>query len=93
MIVRDFNLVGIPSLPVKAHPVLFVYPNAMLLTPVASQTLESISRRDRQVPQVTDPIDLVELPPGDSPQRLGASPPGRERVGSIEDVLCPAIPE
>ena len=93
MVVRDLDLMGIPSLPAKAHTILLVYPNAMLRTPVASQTLEPVSRRDRQVPQVADPIDLIELPPGDSPHCPRASPPGRWCVGPLEDVLRPAIPE
>jgi hypothetical protein len=93
VVIRDLDLVGITSLPANADPILLVYPNAMLLTSLASQTLEQVSRRDREVPKIADPIHLVELPPGDGPQRLRTRSPGCRGIGPVEDVLCPAIPE
>src|SRR5213593_4172427 len=61
MVVRDLDLVGISSLPAKTHAILLVDAYAMLRGPVTFQSFKAVTGRDRQIPQVTRAIDLIEL--------------------------------
>ena len=61
MIVRDLDLVGISTLPAKAHSIPLVDADAMLRAPIAFQSFKAVTGRDRQIPQITRAIDLIEL--------------------------------
>ena len=61
MIVRDLDFVGISTLPAKAHSILLVDADTMLRAPAAFQSFKAVTGRDRQVPQITRAIDLIEL--------------------------------
>ena len=91
MIVRDFNFVGIASLPSETNPILIVDPNAVLPAPVSAQPFEAISPWNSQFADVSDSIDLIELPPGNLPEDAGTSPPGNGRIDPIKNILS-ALP-
>jgi hypothetical protein len=91
MIVRDFNFVGIASLPSETNPILIVDPDTVLPAPVSTQPFEAISPWNSKFADVSDSIDLIELPPGNLPQNTGTDPSGNGRVDPIEDVLS-ALP-
>ncbi len=76
MIVRDFNFVGIASLPSETNPILIVAPDTVLPAPVSSQPFEAIPPWNSKFADVSDSIDLIELPPGNLPQDTRTSPPG-----------------
>lgn len=90
MIVRDFNLVGIASLPSETNPILIIDPDTML---PATQPFEAISPRHSELTEASDSIDLIELPPRDLPQSPWADSAGNRIVDAIEDVFCPPSPE
>jgi hypothetical protein len=87
MIVRDFNFVGIASLPSETNPILIVDPDTVLPAPVSAQPFKAISPWNSKFADVSDSIDLIELPPGNLPQDTGTSSPGNGRVDPIKDVL------
>ena len=87
MIVRNFNFVGIASLPSKTNPILIVDPNTVLPTPVSAQPFEAIPAWNSKFADISDSIDLIKLPPSDLPQSMGASPSGYRRVNPIKNVL------
>ena len=93
VVVRDLNLVGISRLPSEANPILIVDPYAVLPAPVAAQPFESIPPRNTELAEVSDSIDLIELPTGDLPHVLGTGSSGNRTPDSIKDVLGPAAPE
>src|SRR5699024_5729659 len=62
MVVDDFDIVCIPILPSKANPVLGVDPDAELAAAIADQPLQTVSRRNVQLPQVGHPIQLRQFP-------------------------------
>lgn len=87
MIVRDFNFVGIASLPSETNPILIVDPDTVLPAPVSSQPFEAIPPWNGKFADVSDSIDLIELPPGNLPQDTGTGPSGNGRVDPIKDVF------
>jgi hypothetical protein len=87
VIVRDFNFVGIASLPSETNPILIVDPDTVLPAPVSTQPFEAISPWDSKFADISDSIDLIELPPGNLPQNTGTCPSGNGRVAPIKDVL------
>ena len=93
MVVRDFDLIGISILPSKAHPVLSIYPNTVLPSPLAAQSLEEVTRRHRKLTQFTHTIDLIKFPLRSLPNALGTPPPCRCRIKSVKYVLRPSIPK
>jgi hypothetical protein len=93
MVVCNFNLVGISSLPSEANPILIVDPDAVLSPPVAAQPFQTIPWWNSKLKQVPHPVDLIELPTGNLPQIPGTGSSGSGSVGAIKDVLAAPIPE
>lgn len=87
MIVRDLNLVGIASLPSETNPILIVDPNAVLSAPFSAQSFQVIPSWNSKFADVSDSIDLIELPPGNLPQDTGTGPSGNGRVDPVKDVF------
>ena len=87
MIVRGLNLVGIASLPSETYPILIIDPNTVLPAPVSTQPFEAISPWNSKFADVSDSIDLIELPPDNQPQNAGAGSSGNRRIDPIKDVL------
>ena len=67
MIVRDFNFVGIASLPSETNPILIVDPDTVLPAPVSAQPFEVIPSWNSELAKVSNSIDLIELPPANLP--------------------------
>ena len=59
----------------------------MLPAPVSTQPFEAISPWNSKFADVSNSIDLIELPPANLAQDTGASPPGNRRIDPIKDVL------
>jgi hypothetical protein len=93
VIVRDFDFVGISSLPTETDPVLIVYPYAVFTGPGSTQGLQAITGRNRKVSPIPHPVDLVQLPPGRRPDFQRAYSAGATGVSPVEDILSPAISE
>lgn len=87
MVVRDFNLIDIASLPSEANPILIVDSNAVLPAPVPTQPFEMIPPWNRKFAEISDPIDLVEFPPGHLPQIPGTRSSSHGSVNAVKDVL------
>ena len=61
VVVGDFDFVGIPVLTRKAHPVLFVDPDAILPGSIAHQSFQTVTRRHRQFVKIPNTIELRQL--------------------------------
>jgi hypothetical protein len=72
---------------------LVIDSNAVLLTPGTPQALEAVSGRHRQILQVVDPIDLIELPASRSPQYARARSSSGRGLSPVEDILGTLVPE
>lgn len=86
VIVRGFNLVSIASLPSETNPILIIDPDTMLPAPVATQPFQAISPWHSEITEVSDSIDLIELPPSNLPQGPWADSPGDRTIDAVEDV-------
>jgi hypothetical protein len=71
MVIRDFDIVGTSSLPTKAYPILLVDPDAVLSRAVASQSFKAIPWGNCEFSKLPYAIYLIQLPPGNLPQRAG----------------------
>jgi len=80
-------------LPLEADAILIIDPNAVLASPITSQALKTIAWGHGQIPQLTYPINLIELSPSYSPQLAWAHPACGRLIGSIENRLSALIPE
>jgi hypothetical protein len=74
VVVRDFNLIDISSLPSEANPILIVDSNAVLSLPVSTQPFKMIPRWNSEFAEIPDSIDLIEFPPGNLPEIPGTRP-------------------
>jgi hypothetical protein len=93
VVVRDFNVLGIATPPIKTDPVPVVDPNAMLPLPLATKTLKAIPGRRRQFLQIADSVQLVQLPARNEPETLGAYLSCGASVRPIKYVLRSSIPK
>ena len=87
MVVRDFNLIDIASLPSEANPILIVDSNAVLPAPVPAQPFEVIPPWNREFAEISDSIDLVQFPPGNLPQIPGTRSSSHGSINAVKDVL------
>jgi predicted phosphoribosyltransferase len=62
VVVRDFDIVGIAILPVKADTILLIDADTVLAGPFPFESFEAVAWGYGQFAQVTNPIHLVELP-------------------------------
>lgn len=76
VIIRDFNLIDISSLPSETDPVLIVDSYTVLSAPVRPQTFEAISWRYSELGEIFHTIQLIEFPSGHLPQISGTDLPG-----------------
>jgi len=72
MVVRDLDFMRIAILPTETHAILLIDTNALLTAPAAFQTFKPVAWRHRQVAEITCPVDLIQLPPGNCPQNSRA---------------------
>jgi hypothetical protein len=68
MVVRDFDFVGITVLPAKTHAVLLIEPDTVLAGPITTEPFEPVPRRNLQLLQSPDPVQLVQLSAGNRPK-------------------------
>ena len=87
MVVRDFDVVGIAVLPPEANPELIVDADTVLAATGATQRLQSISRRNRQLPQFPNAVELRQLPSHGRPQRRRARTARAPAVESVKKVF------
>lgn len=59
MVIDDLDLFRIAILPAKANAILFVDSNTVLTTPVATQSLRPIARRNAEFDQIDNAIELI----------------------------------
>ena len=59
----------------------------MLTLPIATESFESISRRDGKLANVADPIQEIEFSLRNQPQYARTDLPSRACIGSIEDIF------
>ena len=74
VVVYDLHVVGVPTLPPKAHPPLIVDPDAVLPPPlpVSLQLLQAVARRDLEVVQAAGRMQDQEFAERDA--RQGSEP-------------------
>lgn len=87
MVIDDFDLIGMASLPSKTDSELLVYPNAVLIFPVTAKAFQAIPRRDGKFTDFSNTIDLVELALSDRPQRGWTTTPRCLRIPAIKYVF------
>jgi len=56
-------------LPFETNPELLVYPDAVLIFPVAAKAFQTIRRWDRKLSDFSNTIYLIQLALGNRPQR------------------------
>jgi len=93
MVVRDFDVVGILTLPSEADAKLIVDPNTALTQSVAAQSFQAIPRRNGELSDLAHAIELIELSARGRPERRRTSPSGGGRLNSIEDISGRSIPK
>ena len=64
MIINDFHVVGVSFCPFKADAPLIVNADAVLSFAVASQSFQSVGRRDAQIIQILCVIEHTQFPQG-----------------------------
>jgi len=67
VVVRDFDFVGIAILRMKANPVLLVNADTVLTPPIATKTLQVVSGRNGELTEISNPVQLRQLPAHDGP--------------------------
>ena len=93
VVIRDFDAVRIPGLPMEADSKLIVDPDAVLPCPIATEPLKAVSGRNRKLADIANAVNLRELPPRHGPQRGWAGRSSCSRRGAIEDVLRSTVRE
>ena len=86
VVVGDFDLVGIPVLPRKTHPVLFIDPNAIVACSVAHQSFQTVARWHRQLVKISYAVELGQLSTGYGPQLNRTGSPSSPAFDTIEDI-------
>jgi hypothetical protein len=79
--------------PYKTNAVLIVNPYTVLSLPIIPKGFQQISRWNFQRFQGNDPIKLIELSLGYSPDLLRTDQPGFSGVFPVKDVLCALVTE
>ena len=85
MVIRDFDVVRIPGLPMEADSILIVDPDAVLSLPTATKPLKAVSGRNRKLANIANAVNLRELPPRHGPQLGWAGGSSCSRRGAIEE--------
>lgn len=91
VVIRDFDFERIALFPTEADSILIVDPGAVLPLSIPSKPLQAISGRNCELADVTDAVNLRQLPPGDGPQLGRANRSSGPGFGPIENVLRATI--
>ena len=93
MIVRDLDFIRVTFFPAKTDPVLIIDPDAVLISSVALQTFEPISRWYGQLGQIADLVDLSQLSARDRPKVHGTRSTGILAAYAVKHVFGALIGE
>jgi len=93
VVVRNFDLICISTLPPEADSVPLVDANAHLAFSIVLQWFKPVSRLRQQVPQIHCPVELIEFPSGNNPQALRTAPSCGCGRNAIVDVLTASVME
>jgi hypothetical protein len=88
VVVHHFDLVSVAVLPDEADPILIVDPDAVLPTPISTESLEVIARERAQIVESLRRMQLHELALSDA----GNAPTPARRI-AMEERLGVSIPE
>jgi hypothetical protein len=91
VVVRDFDVFGIRSLPTEADTILLIEANTVLAVSTAAQSFEPIPWWDCEFPQSLDAVDLVQLASSDPPERCGTDRPRGTGFRTLKDIFSAAI--
>ena len=91
VIIDDLDIRRAGTRPLEADAVLIVDSNAVLSPTISTQRLQPIAWRNPQLIQSRDRIQLVQLPPSDTPHNFGTNLLRGFRVLAIEDVFSPRV--
>jgi len=87
VVVRDFDVVGITSLPAETDSILLIDADAVLSLSISHETLQPIARWDRELPQVADPVKLSQFPANHCPKRRRTRGTSSPAVQAIEEIF------
>jgi len=87
VVIDNFDLVGMAVLPFETNTVALVYADAILISPVAAKTFQTIPWRDCKLSELPDTVYLVELALNDPPQRRRAAASRCTRVHAVKYVF------
>ena len=87
MVVDDFDFIRISILPPEAYPVLLVDSDAVLPGPVTAEPLRPIPRRNRELSQIANAVQLRQLAMDNRPERGRAPSPRAAAAHPVEQVL------
>ncbi|HET7550759.1 MAG TPA: hypothetical protein VFK04_05685, partial [Gemmatimonadaceae bacterium] len=93
VIIGDLDVRWTLIRPQKTDPILTVDPYAVLPSAITLERLEAVVRRKAEIAQPGHCIELIELTPGDFPQRLRTRPSRFSSVITIEDGFGAGIGE
>jgi hypothetical protein len=93
VIIGDFDFVGITILPPETDPVLLIDADAVLSGTISSQGLQPVSGWHGKLHEVTDPVQLRQLPVDHLPQGARTPSPSPATVDAVEQVLRPGVRE
>ena len=93
MVIDDLYLRGTVRSPTEADTIPVVDPDAVLPLPVGDERFEPVSGWHSQVLKSLGGIEMLELPPGDSPQLPGTRFPCGFRVPPVKHVFGSSVGE
>jgi hypothetical protein len=93
VVIRDFDFVGITSLPAKTDSVLFMDADTVLTAPISLETLQSVARRHGEFPKVSNSIKLCQLTADDLPEHDRTGRPRSTAIDTIEKVFGSRVRE
>ena len=91
VIIDDLDIRRAGTRPLETDAVLIVDSNAVLPPAISTQRLQPIAWRNPQLIQSRDRIQLVQLPPSDTPHNFRTNLFRGFGVHAIEDVFSPRI--
>jgi hypothetical protein len=91
--VRDFDLIGITGLPAETDPILLIDANAVLPQPCTCEPFKTIPRRNGKLAEITNPVELSQLPAYDRPENSRTRGSRLPAVDAVEQVLRGTIGE
>lgn len=93
VIVDDNDVLWTIRRPDKTDPKLPVDPNTVLAPPITLERFQLVGWwYPERFPRYRS-VQVIELPPGDGPERIGTHAPRRARIDAIVDILSATIGE